>query len=389
MQALRDARPRAIVATLVVLVGLAAAIRDSDESARVLVSDVSHAVAPKPPPEHSAQPPPQSPPGRPARKKLIEHLESHLSLEKPAAPCSLAPEVFEPHGLPSTDRLEERVRLGDACAALNLAGVLVRRVGRPEDYRRAFALLRSAQQVGVDLPEYLCVLFDLAGDAEGLAACLGDLRARWIEEHADELAESELVLEQYCAKALDASTSSEMRRCESDALVIRDVAESGKRAATMARLGEERGLSSVQATFAEYCDVETDRRAASFTGSGFMAAFCALTLEGAIHENHERVLRYLAELDQATDSTHTTAADVVRAERDARSREVLETLTIIHGVEGRKRYERLLTTSQLRFHAYERAVTTVAARRLDAPRALAIRSQLRRLRISALGSCFR
>ncbi|MCA9625738.1 MAG: hypothetical protein KC731_42240 [Myxococcales bacterium] len=321
-------------------------------------------------------------------KKLIEPLETDVPLVQPAAPCELSREVFGPHGSRPTDRLDERVRSGDACAALDLGVLLLRRVGRPEDYRRAYTLLRSARRVGVELPDFSCVLFDLAGDIEGLRICLDDLRSRWIAEHPNELDGSAFVLEQFCARAGAATTSLEMMRCESDALITSDVVQSAQRAAAMTRLAEDEELGLLQMAFAEYCDAETDRRGASFVGgSGFISGMCALALEGAIHATHDDVLLYLAELDQPVDATQATAQDVVRAELEARDRALLETIAVIHGVEQRREYERLLTLSQVRFREYERAVWAAATRRLGAPRSRAIRSVLRSLRISALGSC--
>ena len=189
-----------------------------------------------------------------------------------------------------------------------------------------------------------------------------------------------------------ATTSADMSECAADDVVRRDYAASRDRTAALDVLGGDPRVETLRKAFFAYSRMEIDRRWLSFLGgSGGISGLCAFSLEGALHEAHDEILRRLARLAPAPEASsaelQTAARDLASAEREAGSREFRETLTALHDRGTADAYTKRLAESGRRFRELETLVAAGARDRLGVGAARALRIDLRRLRIDALATC--
>ena len=337
---------------------------------------------------------------------------------RPAGACSDLDGA--PGHRPDPAKLEIEASGGDACAAAALATVLVQSLGRPEDYARALALAVAAQNAGVALPPKLCVLFELAGDRPGLAACyetgrqerlalmlaFGDgvprdlARARRLASSSPPLLREINAVDpgapraaiRYCDGDRDNHANRDMYECAIDRLVVRDYAASAGRAAALDMIATDARVDTLRRAFLAYRDVDADRRWHSFLGgSGGISGFCTEGLKTSLHEAYDDILQRLAGLAPPPEASiaelDAAGRELARAEAEAGNSEVQKLLAALFDQEWADAHRRLLMESSHRYREFEDVVAVIAKDRLGAGAERGLRARLHSERIAALGQC--
>lgn len=316
-------------------------------------------------------------------------------------------------------QLELQASQGDACAAVTLAISLVESLGRPGDYARALALATAAQNAGVDLPQHLCALFDLAHDRPGLASCyetsapgrlalmlaFGDGVPRDLPRARRLSGSDSLLLAAingidpsappdsitYCGGNW-ASSNRDMADCTTEDRIERDYVASAARAAALDGLADDTRVGALHRAFLAYRDVDTERRWHAFLGgSGGVSRFCTERLKISLHETYDDVLQRLAGAtlspQSSTSELSAAARELKSTEASAGNPEFQQLLRSLHDDETAKAHAKLLVESSLRFREFEDVVAAIARDRLGGDAERGLRVYLRQARIGGLGQC--